>query len=401
MARELIQSSGSNHKINGRRDPNNGSEHNSSNNAIRSIANITHSYVVGGREVSDDSSFPWMVGLLDEYGFNFCGGALISSRVILTAAHCVYKKSLQSIRAVIGFNDLDYALLINRNIFKLHEIMVHPLFSHSNWSYDLAILTLDLSRQRQDSSFRSIDPRRNLHPICLPASDPFFSHDLLSPRMPEMSAGGGGGGGGGGEYEKKNMNQTIRYSRIHNNHSPNTAYNNHDHNHHNNNSSHSHNDWPSRGSSSAPLFDIPTIRESYPSDPNSHRRHDQDQQSVLMVAGWGRTSTNPLAIKPSKLHQVTLPLIDQNLCERIWSENHVNEKQLCAGSPGKDSCTYDSGSPLMQLDYVRKKTFLIGITSFGSKRCGDSHKPGVYTRISSYLNWIHEMTSELETGSCR
>lgn len=43
---------------------------------------------------------------------------------------------------------------------------------------------------------------------------------------------------------------------------------------------------------------------------------------------------------------------------------------------------------------------LIGITSFGSRKCG-TKKPGVYTRVSSYLNWIESIVwpeSELKVA---
>lgn len=38
---------------------------------------------------------------------------------------------------------------------------------------------------------------------------------------------------------------------------------------------------------------------------------------------------------------------------------------------------------------------LVGATSFGIG-CADVNKPGVYTRITSFLDWIHE---QLEVGS--
>lgn len=232
----------------------------------------SHEYVVGGEE-SNPNSFPWMVALLDNYGFNFCGASLIRPNLAITAAHCVHNKKPEQIQAIIGYNDLDLALLFNR-VTKVTAIKIHPMFIHAEWAHDIALLKLSSSGNP-----------RNLEPICL----------------------------------------------------------------------------PSRG---------------------------QRTFQNLIVAGWGRTSTSPLALKPSKLRQVALPQVEQSICESAWSENRVGNGQLCAGAAGKDTCTYDSGSPLMSTDPRTGKIFLAGITSFGSKKCGDPEKPGVYTRTASYLDWI-------------
>jgi endonuclease G len=71
------------------------------------------------------------------------------------------------------------------------------------------------------------------------------------------------------------------------------------------------------------------------------------------------------------------------------SEFHAGIKGL-----GKDSCNGDSGGPA----YVQSESgFLVaGITSRAAfsadTRCGDG---GIYTRITPYLDWIHEVTGGL------
>ncbi len=52
--------------------------------------------IVGG-QLANVNEFPWIVGLYTHYrcrGLPVCGGALVSSQHILTAAHCVQRKSL-------------------------------------------------------------------------------------------------------------------------------------------------------------------------------------------------------------------------------------------------------------------------------------------------------------------
>jgi secreted trypsin-like serine protease len=34
--------------------------------------------------------------------------------------------------------------------------------------------------------------------------------------------------------------------------------------------------------------------------------------------------------------------------------------------------------------------YLVGLTSFGYKPCGTVGFPGVYTKVTSYLEWINE-----------
>lgn len=57
------------------------------------------------------------------------------------------------------------------------------------------------------------------------------------------------------------------------------------------------------------------------------------------------------------------------------------------------SFNLDSGGPLMALDSsIRNKAYwyLAGVVSLGPSPCGQQGWPGVYTRASSYVDWILE-----------
>lgn len=41
------------------------------------------------------------------------------------------------------------------------------------------------------------------------------------------------------------------------------------------------------------------------------------------------------------------------------------------------------------------KWFLLGVTSNGDG-CGRAGRPGVYTKVSNYLKWIHDTIGKLE-----
>merc|ERR1712241_193684 len=47
------------------------------------------SRIVGGTEVSPKNKYPWMVALVSS-GFQFCGGSLVASKYVISAAHCMF-----------------------------------------------------------------------------------------------------------------------------------------------------------------------------------------------------------------------------------------------------------------------------------------------------------------------
>nr|KAF6270048.1 kallikrein related peptidase 8 [Pipistrellus kuhlii] len=85
---------------------------------------------------------------------------------------------------------------------------------------------------------------------------------------------------------------------------------------------------------------------------------------------------------PDALNCADVYIVPQKRCEDAYP-GKVTEAMVCAGdSSGADSCQGDSGGPLV-CDGV-----LQGITSWGSDPCGQSKRPGVYTNLCRYLDWI-------------
>ena len=63
----------------------------------------------------------------------------------------------------------------------------------------------------------------------------------------------------------------------------------------------------------------------------------------------------------------------------------------------------DSGGPLIYQDRMSGRFQLYGITSWGDG-CGEKGKPGVYTRVSAFSDWIQaeiqsESTASITVGS--
>uniref|UniRef100_A0A1B6CLR2 Peptidase S1 domain-containing protein n=1 Tax=Clastoptera arizonana TaxID=38151 RepID=A0A1B6CLR2_9HEMI len=112
---------------------------------------------------------------------------------------------------------------------------------------------------------------------------------------------------------------------------------------------------------------------------------------IMDVAGWGvmdiATGEQSTVLKTLKV-----PVFTDLECKETFSHLAViGKEQLCAGGVvGHDSCSGDSGGPLMKVFHIDNypKYYLIGVVSFGAKYCGETDKPGVYIRVSYFVKWI-------------
>ncbi|KAI1292142.1 Vitamin K-dependent protein C [Halotydeus destructor] len=107
-----------------------------------------------------------------------------------------------------------------------------------------------------------------------------------------------------------------------------------------------------------------------------------------VVTGWGRSTedTDHSLI----LKEIQVPIWEHGGCEsalkKHFGQNYKLPKTtLCAGKEGSDACDGDGGGPLV---CEKDKTwYQVGIVSFGIG-CGRPKTPGVYTKISSFTDWI-------------
>ncbi|XP_011212391.2 serine proteinase stubble [Bactrocera dorsalis] len=109
---------------------------------------------------------------------------------------------------------------------------------------------------------------------------------------------------------------------------------------------------------------------------------------VATVAGWGSLREN--GPQPSILQKVQIPIWANHDCARKYGRaapGGIIESMVCAGQASKDSCSGDSGGPLIVNEGGRYTQ--VGIVSWGIG-CGKGEYPGVYTRITSLLPWIYK-----------
>ncbi|XP_055386238.1 spaetzle-processing enzyme-like [Condylostylus longicornis] len=112
----------------------------------------------------------------------------------------------------------------------------------------------------------------------------------------------------------------------------------------------------------------------------------------LYIMGWGKTENQKLSdIK----RYAAITYVPKKKCEKIYRENvgyhfkgKFSEEHFCAGGT-KDACGGDSGGPVAILQNVSNKWayFIVGIITYGTTPCGNDD-PGVYTKISKYIEWI-------------
>ncbi|XP_011177142.3 serine protease persephone [Zeugodacus cucurbitae] len=115
----------------------------------------------------------------------------------------------------------------------------------------------------------------------------------------------------------------------------------------------------------------------------------------LTAAGWGLTEKQ---VTSEHLMAVQLNKVPHAECNQSYAyhidrhlKHGIDDTQLCALAPGKDTCGGDSGGPLLLLKNATYNSYrIVGVVSFGDLMCGHT-TPGVYTRVSAFLDFIEDI----------
>ncbi|XP_058116986.1 proclotting enzyme-like [Anopheles ziemanni] len=115
---------------------------------------------ISGGNPADPNEWPWMVSLVMSKA-SFCGGALITDRHVLTAAHCLMNLKINQFVVRLGEYDFKQSNETRYRDFRVSEIRVHSQFDQVSYENDIAMLKLI-----QPSFFNSY-----IWPICMPPLD--------------------------------------------------------------------------------------------------------------------------------------------------------------------------------------------------------------------------------------
>ncbi|XP_076996464.1 mastin-like isoform X2 [Tamandua tetradactyla] len=117
------------------------------------------------------------------------------------------------------------------------------------------------------------------------------------------------------------------------------------------------------------------------------------------VAGWGDVEPGEPLPRPYHLQEVEVQVLGNAHCSHLYHHTAqcnssgplITDDVLCAGTHDQGPCHHDSGGPLV---YLWNCTWVqVGIVSW-DRHCGRRDLPGVYTRVSSYVTWIHQQIAQ-------
>ncbi|XP_017098583.2 chymotrypsin-1 [Drosophila bipectinata] len=110
----------------------------------------------------------------------------------------------------------------------------------------------------------------------------------------------------------------------------------------------------------------------------------------VTLTGWGLRLPVPFPFLdslnyPNVLQRMSYNTITNDQCRRAGMDS-VTDTEVCARGPFRGACSGDSGGPLVMTEDGGLKQ--VGIVSYGLVVCGLFISPDVYTRVSTFTEWI-------------
>merc|ERR1719320_1088674 len=118
--------------------------------------------------------------------------------------------------------------------------------------------------------------------------------------------------------------------------------------------------------------------------------------------GWGQYQKDPppnQCKNHKTLEFIELGQIDSDICQGDYDDQgwEIFDSNICAGvvngqgnaAAGAGACFGDSGGGLHCENKDTQGWELVGLTSTGYDTCGEKNRPAVFTKITSFTNWIN------------
>nr|XP_050858194.1 uncharacterized protein LOC127067400 isoform X2 [Vespula vulgaris] len=127
-------------------------------------------------------------------------------------------------------------------------------------------------------------------------------------------------------------------------------------------------------------------------------KRDDFNGARCWTTGWGKDAFGEFGKYQNILKEVDVPIINNQVCEsqmrrtRLGASFSLHPGFICAGGEeGKDACKGDGGGPMVCERHGQWQ--LAGVVSWGIG-CGQAGVPGVYSRVSFYLDWIRQVIDQ-------
>ena len=122
---------------------------------------------------------------------------------------------------------------------------------------------------------------------------------------------------------------------------------------------------------------------------NNDQARPVDNEELITI-GFGHTSQS--GSTSNVLLEVKLNVTNFETCDTKYGNVLDATSELCAASPGKDSCYGDSGGPILDANGT-----IVGIVSTGIG-CAIPQFPGLYSRVSSADAFIRQGICEMSSN---
>ncbi|XP_075044720.1 ovochymase-2 [Mixophyes fleayi] len=119
--------------------------------------------------------------------------------------------------------------------------------------------------------------------------------------------------------------------------------------------------------------------------PEAHSKVEPTK--LCVVSGWDLGYVE----KSTKLQQLEVPVVLDEVCKDYYG--FITDRMFCAGTAtdkASNPCSSVSGGPLVCLSDHTGIYFIFGIVSWGVG-CKENPKPGVYSRVPLFVEWIEEI----------